>query len=1182
MSMGPDVPLLDYHKRSFLLRRLAQTALGGPRLKLGQSAPAYVYVNQIVLLLMPWALGGVGTILYQLDVLPDYGAASLSGGLMLAAASVMQGTAWEARRRREPVESAPVRNNLADEDVWEFASCAGSETVKFLIPGKKHVANMVGHSVLAGALCAVGTWYLLPNRLTLLYGGNVGVSVTLFVVGWLTVCVGEYSLIVNTPAESAAFQVLDPYEITALMRPFYIFIFVAVDLTDRFTADVPGLKLANQILHVVFLALPVFWLLGVLPPLDALFLWGMEQLLEFGLGGSPMASDVRLLGMVLISAGTAVASCFIPSSVGVVLFMTGFGFALSLNLNQAGFALRVVVVRCFSVKKFQDMTASSWTRFPWREAIFYPTVLMLALLEAGLLHYKLGSEAFSKTSLQAVTSYVLMALLLVTWLLQELQAVDVFGIFRNPLYPKGVSSVKGFVEKHRALSRMGAFRRILTIVVSPFAMIAFLSLDNSLHRLPSVYISLGFTRSFRMVWQNTECALLDTVVVSAIQLLVFNTDLWWNRSLDTGTRLLLVGFIRNRLFQFVSKLQFAITVLWTSWTEKKQRRTSSAPLLVLNVVFFPVLLTLIALCALLSSPLLPLFSLPIFLVGFPRPLRSWPGPVGETAYLCPDTVYYQQMVPSLTSALQAAFLSGSLGLCSPGSHYLCRFQDRLVWIHVLERGFTYCCVNIKGLELEETSCHTAEVRRVDDIFETAFESEDRPQRLSINRHFGSVLTPCAVLPTKLYSDARNVLSGIIDVPENRWHMKDDFVKVILWVLVHHCYTKLKRPASPGEARKRESPPLMPPDVLSKVGERMSLGLSRSDRLSMESIEAWTDNSHFLERESSRRTSAARGSLPKLFSSLPGAVDMADELGESRFYESRLPALPALGTGKRRMSRPPPGPPPVTFNSRCSELLAVPRQWRMAAYPGAELKEMEQAFPEDWFHLVLRQLYFSRLKDDHFGPLEDFVTDPALREVYLQAVLPCWIGMFGADHSLPSPGQIFRTYNGDIPWSACRRWLAGNPELLQMALKAFRYTVKLLVDKASLGPFETSEELLSCLEGYEKDWFIGVASGKEWQQAVLQEKPFLFSLGFDADKGVCTSRTLSLREFPLPVGKLCCEAVRGQWANLSWEMLYATNDDEERFSMQAHLFLLRNLTMQAADPPHGSPVYSSGPLHVPLL
>lgn len=35
------------------------------------------------------------------------------------------------------------------------------------------------------------------------------------------------------------------------------------------------------------------------------------------------------------------------------------------------------------------------------------------------------------------------------------------------------------------------------------------------------------------------------------------------------------------------------------------------------------------------------------------------------------------------------------GSCTPGSHYLGRFQGRLLWISVLERGYGYCTVNIK-------------------------------------------------------------------------------------------------------------------------------------------------------------------------------------------------------------------------------------------------------------------------------------------------------------------------------------------------------------------------------------------------------------------------------------------------------------------------------------------------------
>jgi len=37
----------------------------------------------------------------------------------------------------------------------------------------------------------------------------------------------------------------------------------------------------------------------------------------------------------------------------------------------------------------------------------------------------------------------------------------------------------------------------------------------------------------------------------------------------------------------------------------------------------------------------------------------------------------------------------------------------------------------------------------------------------------------------------------------------------------------------------------------------------------------------------------------------------------------------------------------------------------------------------------------------------------------------------------------------------------------------------------------------------------------------------------------------------------------------------TNDDEERYSIQALPKILRNIVTQAADPPLGYPVYSSG-------
>ena len=79
----------------------------------------------------------------------------------------------------------------------------------------------------------------------------------------------------------------------------------------------------------------------------------------------------------------------------------------------------------------------------------------------------------------------------------------------------------------------------------------------------------------------------------------------------------------------------------------------------------------------------------------------------------------------------------------------------------------------------------------------------------------------------------------------------------------------------------------------------------------------------------------------------------------------------------------------------------------------------------------------------------------------------------------------------------------------------------------------------------------------------------------------TSRLLSKQWLDVPIGELNKECVRGFWSALSLELYYMTNDDEERYSIQALPLMLRNIITQAADPPLGYPVYSSGLLNVHL-
>ena len=127
----------------------------------------------------------------------------------------------------------------------------------------------------------------------------------------------------------------------------------------------------------------------------------------------------------------------------------------------------------------------------------------------------------------------------------------------------------------------------------------------------------------------------------------------------------------------------------------------------------------------------------------------------------------------------------------PGCHYLVRFQDRMAWIMVLERGYSYCTVSIKGLELQETSCHTIEAGRIEGIFEATFEKENGVPFCSWHPHPFDTLRPYDAATIKTYSDARNVLTGVIDVPEALQKIADGFVKCLVWVMLRHNYKRNK-------------------------------------------------------------------------------------------------------------------------------------------------------------------------------------------------------------------------------------------------------------------------------------------------------------------------------------------------------------------------------------------------------
>lgn len=190
----------------------------------------------------------------------------------------------------------------------------------------------------------------------------------------------------------------------------------------------------------------------------------------------------RLLITFIISAGTTVTSYFIPSSVGVVLFMTGLGFLLSLNLSDLSLVFKHSVIRHTVGTKSEALPSGSEKQFTWKECLFYIIILVLALLETSLLHHFAGFSQISKNSPQAIVGCILMILLVILWILREIQSVYIFGIFRNPFYPKDMRTVTLFSEKQTRFVKIGVVRWILLNLGRKIKFVNLLLFLESLHK----------------------------------------------------------------------------------------------------------------------------------------------------------------------------------------------------------------------------------------------------------------------------------------------------------------------------------------------------------------------------------------------------------------------------------------------------------------------------------------------------------------------------------------------------------------------------------------------------------------------------------------------------------------------------------------------------------------------------
>ena len=589
---------------------------------------------------------------------------------------------------------------------------------------------------------------------------------------------------------------------------------------------------------------------------------------------------------------------------------------------------------------------------------------------------------------------------------------------------------------------------------------------------------------YTQIWQTTPAAHLELSVVAILHLALPPDSSW--AMLGLGTQALLVGLALEIAESFCHKLSFAVHLFIMFLADKKQR--VSPPLTIAisicSIVFLPLVLSMLLLSSLLSTPLLPLFTLPIFLVSFPRTKRFWPSLVdyGSSYTACQDSIYYQQAVPEIARVLFLGISTGAVS-AEPGSFFLLRFQDRLAIAAILEIGFGFCTLSVRGLELQETSCHTTEATRIDDIFEGAYGHESKsPPEFWFNKHLLSVMHPLDSAVIHTYSDARNILTGIIDQPPALERFSDNLLKCIVWVTFQYFSTSSKKAHSKYNSHSKKEP-----DPVQR--EHSDSGIvSGGKRLQESTQEVWVSNQQPLSPRQGVNVAANRADpdtlswsdsisslgddtkpavpicqdmavfSPDLQSvdSIPGLIpeDRPLETSNARARvfsettidnaaivqsEMRVSALSGIAVAEHT----PRGPhQEQKTRGRSSNRIhpeecemdkgVLPESWTKLPLPYGKVSQLMRNFPHDWLKFV-KEFTGS---DFQRGPENE-----ELEQNFMRLVMVCFslmdVPCSSQLQARTQPYDIYSGFCGEFPYSSHLEWLTNNKLLNSLMLKAYR-------------------------------------------------------------------------------------------------------------------------------------------------
>lgn len=380
------------------------------------------------------------------------------------------------------------------------------------------------------------------------------------------------------------------------------------------------------------------------------------------------------------------------------------------------------------------------------------------------------------------------------------------------------------------------------------------------------------------------------------------------------------------------------------------------------------------------------------------------------------TVYYQQAEPAIAKAVHSSISSGSAP-SQPGTQLLLRFDNRIVLATVLEVYHGSCTIVIRGLELQETSCHSEEATRMDDIFK-AIHDPNSPCQFLFNENIFNTLQPVDSVVIQTYSDARNVLTGIIDQPSALERFSSNLIRSLVWVFHQHF-------------RQYDFGSLTPNnDTTAKLSNRrLDMTVSRK-----EIPQAWSEDHLKPEAEEDRESwlSVSSSTSPQQQVSseekfmappdlLPVDIPLDRELGRrSTSIETRLSFNSPAAVTKS-----------VT-NRIYSEDRNFPPKWKLPPFSQIQMKQIMKHFPNEWYAFLNHEQHLDSKKFELFSGL--------VVGCYSILDTPCRSTFNRYETPQTKPMDIYRGFCGEFPYSEYLSWLTDEPAVRTLALKSYRYVV----------------------------------------------------------------------------------------------------------------------------------------------